>query len=187
MKKLALLLVISMVFVTSSIAQSDYLYINGPLYFGADVGYSQHKYMPIGFHLGNGSFQYGATVGIAVGTGQEGEHYSNINWDQYPEDIIAEGEYYTPFTIDVAYNVYDGFMIGLGLGYAWKTHYRNMFDEFHILGYNGSYNVTARGTGKVESRVFVSYYFPSSRNGSLYLKGQYSNNMGIGLSLGFSI
>ncbi|SRR5690554_6224695 len=187
MKKVYLLLNLSILFTVSTIAQTDYLYIKGPMYVGLDLGFSQHQYLPIGFHIGSGSMQYGVTVGLPVNKGVKGEYYSNINWDEYPEDIIAEGEYFTPFTFDVGYNVYGGLVIGAGLGYAYKTHYRNMFDELHILGYNGRYNISVRGDGEMEYKAFVSYYIPSERTASLYLKGYYSNIMGIGLSLGFSI
>lgn len=174
----------------SLFSQTEHLYVNGPYHVGTDIGFSVNGYVPIGFHFGsyNTKFQYGFTVGVPVNRGVKGEHYPTINWDEYPEDIVSEGDYYTPFTIDIGYNVYGGIIIGGGLGIATQTVYRNMFDEFHILGYNGSYYLTAKGDPSVEYKGFITYYFPteSDKFGSTFFKASYSHIMGPGISFGIT-
>lgn len=170
-------------------SQTDQLYVNGPIHVGMDIGFSYNGYFPIGIHFSsyNTKFQFGITAGISMDcTKAEGEHYSNINWDQFPEDVIDEGSYYTPFTFDVGYKVFGGFVVGFGIGYSTKTIYRNMFDEFHILGHNGCYNISIRGEGSPEYKGYISYYFPSNSDnvGSVYVKGSYYRIMGLGVSMG---
>ena len=172
-------------------SQTEQLDVSGPFHVGMDVGFSNKGYMPVGFHFSSyeTKFQFGFTVGVPVRKGTKGEYYSTINWDEYPEDIVGDGEYYTPFTVDVGYKIYGGLIIGAGIGYASKTVYRNMYDSFHILGYNGSYHITLNDGGVPEYKGYVCYYFPADYNRimSWFIKGSYSYTMGAGLSVGVTL
>lgn len=155
--------------------------------FGFDLGYSAKGSAPMSMYFGKNKQIYGFSVGVPIGTGEKGEHYPNINWDEYPEDIIGSGSYYLPYSVFAGYNISEAFLIGGGIGYATCIKYRNMFDEFHILGNNGSYSITISDGGRIEYNIFGQYFIPTSRAGQFYIKGFYSNNMGPGGSIGFEL
>ncbi len=180
MKKL--LIFISFLFSMSAFAQTSF--VNNNYKFGVDVGYSQNGYMPASLYIGVDRMQYGISVAYPINSGQKGKYYSNINWDEFSSEIVKSGNFYYPFTFDVGYHITDKFVIGAGIGYSMKILYRNMYDNAHILGNNGSYYITKSDGGQVEYKAFLSYYFPSFNTSSFYIKGFYSKAMGVGASFG---
>lgn len=182
MKKVALLFFILLNGSLLCFAQ----YSNDAFNFGIDIGYSQKGYMPVGLYVGINDMQYGLSIGAPLNVGTSGEHYSTINWDEYPEDIVGSGEYNYPFIFSVARRVYDGLFLGAGIGFAPTVQYRNMYDNFHILGNNGSYHITNMEGNKMEYLGFISYHFAGQNNTNFFVKAFYSDIMGIGASFGTS-
>ncbi|MDD4437466.1 MAG: hypothetical protein PHS04_05460 [Tissierellia bacterium] len=192
MKK-KLLIVVLLVLISKSISsQTESLEVSGPIHAGLDVGFSPDGYVPIGIHFSsyNTKFQFGLTFALSTKTGVIGEDYTGtINWSEYPEDFVSEGSYYTPFSIDIGYKLYKGLILGGGIGLSRETVYKNMFDDLHILGYNGSYHIRAKGENIPEYKGFITYYIPREYDklGSLFIKLYYSKIMGPGASIGFTI
>ena len=191
MKKL--LTVVFLVFISKSISsQTESLEVSGPIHAGIDIGISPKGYVPFGIHFSsyNMKFQFGLSVAIPTQTGINGEEYTGtINWNEYPEDVISEGNYYLPFSIDIGYKIYKGLVVGVGIGFGSQTIYKNMFDKLHILGYDGSYHIRAKGENIPEYKGFITYYIPREYDklGSFFIKGYYSHIMGPGVSIGVTI
>lgn len=187
MKKAILSIIVALLSLSATYSQSDYLYINGPKHLGVDIGYSQNNFIPARIYFGYEKIQAGISVGIQPSRGTKGEHYTVINWDQYPQDIIGSGTWQIPVTIDFGYNIHSSFVLGVGVGFTRENHYRNMFDRSHILGYNGAYYLTAQGDIKPEAIAYFSYYIPTDKMPSVYIRAHYSLSMGVGASLGFAL
>ena len=181
------ILFIVLLFTSVKLSSQNSVLYDSDFRFGFDVGYSVEGYLPMSLYFGKDKMVYGFTLGSPVGTGQKGEYFSNINWDEYPEDIVNSGSFYYPFTVDIGYSISEHFIIGGGLGYAVRLNYRNMYDDFHILGDNGSYHITVTDGGVPEIKVFGQYIFPSESYIKVYIKGFYSNNMGPGGAIGFEL
>lgn len=156
-------------------------------YIGLGVGYASEGYIPINFHLSYKKGYYGFSVGVPVSTGVKGKDMSaGVNWDESSEDHLDEGSYYTSVTFDFGYNI-KNFTIGAGIGVAPKTKYRNCYDEYHILGNNGSYYKEVRDGSKGEFKIFAKYRLPSKTGIHCYLSAQYSLRTGIGAVIGIDI
>ncbi len=184
MKKI--MLITFTLFSISVFSQTDYIDSKHAT-IGVDLGYSQNGYLPMSFYMGIERAQYGFSLGYPINSGQKGKHYSTVNWDEFPDDIIESGHFYYPFTFDVGYNVFKNLVIGGSLGYAMKVLYRNMYDDLHVLGVNGSYHITTSNGGEIEYKAYISCYFPPSSDfGSFYVKGFYSKIMGAGATVGMA-
>lgn len=126
------------------------------------------------------------SVAIPTSKGTKGELYETVNWDGLPEDHIKEGSYYTPITFDLGYD-FNSFTVGIGAGVAIGTKYRNCFDDFHILGNNGSYYKEVKDGTSGEFKVFAKYRFQSKTGIHCYLGAQYTIKTGIGATIGIDI
>ena len=119
--------------------------------------------------------------------GIEGEYYSTMNWNELSEDHVSTGEFTTPFSFDFGYNVYNGFVIGAGVGYGLMKKFVNCYDPNHILGYNGYYYKMTNSDRQIDAKGYLSYYIPSDNWYSIYFKFQYSIIMGPSISIGFAL
>jgi len=155
---------------------------------GFDVGYSHEGFVPITLYVGSGSTQYGLTVGIPTKTGTKGKYHPVINWTDFPEDedVVSEGEYYVPLMLNLSRPVHDNLYLGGGIGYSFKTLYRNMYDDSGIIGDNGRYHIKAPDNGKIDYIMFISYVLPSLDSLHYNIKLFYSGLMGFGASFGFA-
>ena len=145
---------VSLFFIFSSFSQTWGL--DGSKYdVGVDVGYTLEDYVPISIYVGIDKLHLGVSAGIDLQKDLKGQYYSTINWDELSEDHVSQGEFYIPFTFDVGYNVYRGFVIGAGVGYASKRLYRNYYDNTHILGNNGYYYKTVSDGGSMDVKGYV--------------------------------
>ncbi len=155
-------------------------------YFGMGIGYTSGGYLPINFHYTYKKVYYGFSVAFPLSKGTKGELYTVINWDENSEDHVKEGSYYTPITFDMGYDFND-FTIGAGAGIAVGTKYRNCFDNYHILGNNGSYYKEVSNGTTGEFKIFAKYRFYSQTGIHCYLSAQYTIRTGIGATIGFDI
>lgn len=155
-------------------------------YIGMGIGYTSDGYLPISFHYTHKKVLYGLSVSIPTSKGTKGEQYTVVNWDENSEDHVKEGSYYTPVTFDLGYGFND-FTIGIGVGLAVGTKYRNCFDEYHILGNNGSYYKEVSDGTSGEFKAFAKYRFKSRTGIHCYLSAQYTIKTGVGAMIGFEI
>lgn len=156
------------------------------MYVGVGVGYASEGYIPIDVHFLYKKMYYGLSPAIPVSKGTKGERYTTMNWDEFPEDHVEDGEYYTPLTVDIGYNI-SSLTLGVGAGIAIGSKYRNCYDEFHILGNNGYYYKDFSGQTVGEFKAFAKYRFPSRSGIHCYLSVQYTVRTGIGSIFGFEL
>lgn len=154
---------------------------------GMGMGYTSEGHMPVTFHVTYKKVHMGLSFAVPLNDGRKGEHYSTINWNEIPEDHVKEGYSYTPYTIDLGYDIRN-LTIGIGGGFASRDKYLNCYDNLHILGNNGSYHITSRDGTVGEYKVFAKYRFASKSSlsiGDVYLSAMYSKNSGFGGLIGF--
>lgn len=156
------------------------------MYVGIGVGYAAEGYIPFDFHLLYKKMYYGLSASLPVSKGTKGERYTTLNWDEFPEDHIEDGEYYLPITFDIGYNI-SSFTIGAGAGLAFGSKYRNCYDASHILGDNGYYYKDFSGQTVGEFKAFAKYRFPSKSVIHCYLSAQYTIRTGVGAIFGFEL
>lgn len=163
-------------------------YGQNKVHSGFDVGYSHEGFVPITLYAGLGSTQYGLTVGVPTKTGTNGAYHPVINWTDFPEDadVVSEGEYYLPLMLNLSRPVHDNIYLGGGVGYAFKTSYRNLYDNSGTLGDYGHYHIKAPDKGKIDYIMFISYVLPSLDSSHHNIKLFYSGLMGFGASFGFA-
>ena len=155
------------------------------LKIGVDLGYGINGHVPIGINVEYNRMIFGITANMAVSKGVEGEKYTGtVNWDQFSEDHISEGSFKQSFVFEVGYFLTTDFALGAGIGYAATTHYRNCYDEFHILGNNGSYYKEINTDSNADLKIFALYKFPTEKNYKFYLKGGYDIVTSAFLSVG---
>ena len=191
-KHIVLLLIAILAACNISIAQEtgeNVLKSNVPqkdLYFGVGLGFTSESFVPINLHVQYKKMYYGLSTALPVSKGTEGTKYDNINWDEIPEDHEGEGSYYTPITFDLGYSI-KSLVVGIGVGPAMKTKYRNCYDDYHILGDNGAYYIEAKDGVSADYKAFIKYRFKSQMGIHLYLSAQYTYRTGVGVVLGFEL
>lgn len=153
-----------------------------------DVGYTPENYLNFNFNVLSNKILYGFSYDQIINSGKVGEHYTTINWDQFPEDRQSQGVFIgNLLTFNLGYSLFKRFAIGIGLGIGEEIIYRNMFDEFHILGYNGYYHLTRSDDILFHAKLFVNYHIPLSKKYHLTLNLQHSNIIGTGAGIGVGI
>jgi hypothetical protein len=183
MKKVYLL--IPFIFIClSGYGQNKHLKVHS----GFDIGYSHKGFIPLTVYLGSKETQYGLTIGLPVKTGTKGKYHPVINWSEFPkeEDVIKEGEYYLPIMFNLSRAIHNNLYLGGGIGYTFKTLYRNMHDDSEIIGDNGSYYITSPGKGRIDYIMFLNYVFPSIDSSHFSIRVFYSGLMGVGASIGYA-
>lgn len=152
-----------------------------------DFGFSSKGYFPINGGVVMNKLLFGFGFEMSVNNGEEGEYYSEINWDEFPGDVVSSGQYVEPFNLQLGYNLFGNLYCGVGLGFGEVIYYRNMYDNFHILGNNGSYYIDAP-SGKIEfqKKVFATYFIPTKNDLFPYmvLNLQYASISGFAGSIG---
>lgn len=157
-------------------------------HIGAHIGYGVKGHLPIGISLQTNKVFYGFTYSPSISKGVKGESYTGtVNWDEFPEDHVSEGSYKESFTVDLGYFVTDYLAIGGGLGYGYTMNYRNCYDEFNILGNNGSYYIEINKEGWLDAKLFLLYKFPVSSMFNMYVKAGYSKSTTGFCCIGFQI
>ncbi|MEA1886530.1 MAG: hypothetical protein U9N72_04905 [Bacteroidota bacterium] len=151
-----------------------------PQGFGIGLGYGTNKMLSgeiafITADMWNIKFIFGSQIP----NGTEGEYYDTINWDEFSEDHIKEGSYWSRIDLGIG-KTFGNFYINGILGYAPKTLYRNCFDEFHILGDNGYYHKTVKGGGKINIGADLGVYIDK-----FYIGLDASTVGGINAKIGF--
>ncbi len=161
---------------------------NNTTHSGFDVGYSYNGYVPVSLYLGASKTQFGLTVGIPAKTGTKGDYLPVINWSELPkaEDVIKQGEYYLPITFNLSQPIYNNLYLGAGIGYAFKTSYRNMYDETEKIGENGSYYIKSPDKGRIDYIMFLNYILPSTDSTNFSIRMFYSGLMSAGISIGYA-
>lgn len=130
------------------------------------------------------------TLGVGAMAGRKkvgvGEHYTVVNWDQYPEDIYeyrANQGTYGYFIIGYTlpkFPIYFNLTVGL-----WSNEIvQNRYDEFRILGNNGYYFLTAPYEEKVMIGGLLFYDGFSDKKGSILFRPYLGYENFSGLSLG---
>ena len=123
-------------------------------------------------------------VGMGIGTGEKGEYYNTINWDQFSEDHRSEGSYYNVYGIGFGYLV-GNLLIDGKAGYAEQILYRNCFDDTYILGNNGRYHKTAKGDNSKFDAGIDIYYLIDSTLGAFKIGLGLSSVQKLAFSLGY--
>jgi len=152
-----------------------------------DIGYSSKGYISYNGGAVMKKLLLGIGFDMSINSGEEGEYYSEINWDEFPGDIVSSGKYIEPLFLQLGYNILGNLYCGVGLGFGEVIYYRNMYDNYHILGNNGSYYINAP-SGKIEfqKKVFATYFFPIKNDlfPYLVLNLQYATISGFAGSVG---
>jgi hypothetical protein len=155
------------------------------------MGYSSSMMLNMNVdYISPSNVVYSLDGGIALPNGTKGEEYSTVNWSEYPEDVIEEGEYYNIINLGVGYKFEKFAVLGL-IGYADETLYRNGYDDYNILGDDGSYYKTTKGdNGKLNVGIKGKYFIPieSGLSSSMYftLGAQLTLVGGAGLNIGLA-
>jgi len=155
-----------------------------------DMGFSSKNYMNFNFNVIYNKILFGFEYEMPLKTGVIGENYTTINWDQFPEDRQSSGMYVdNQICFQVGYNIIDKLVLGVGLGIGEEIYYRNMFDDFHILGSNGYYNLHKSGNILLQTKIFANYLIPINNKTYLLLNVQHTklSGTGGGLGLGFKL
>ena len=102
----------------------------------------------------NNNFWIGAQANIGLGGDIEGEDYTDIiGTNQYNEDIYELATDSWAFGLRVGKEINNKIKIVGALGMAIEYEAQNRYDEFTILGNNGSYHVR---TGNRENSLYAS-------------------------------
>lgn len=132
---------------------------------------------------GNSNLLYGFEVGfnLSGGVGEDWDYTDVINLGQYPEDITGEYAYnLIKFGGRVGYKTSSKLVVIGTVGLNFLNEYQLRFDEFYILGDNGSYAIsTGKNTTKPYLKGSVSYPL-----GKFYPEIGYGNN---GVSFGATL
>lgn len=108
-----------------------------------------------------GKYLYGFEVGfnLSGGVGEDWDYTDVINLGQYPEDITGEYAYnLVKFGIRGGYKTSSNIILTGTLGLNFLNEYQLRFDEFYILGDNGSYAIaTDNNTTKPYAKGSISY------------------------------
>lgn len=159
---------------------------------GAGYFLGKHGDLPINLNIGFKRWVLGVTVGLGNFWDLEGKNYTgSLSWNEYPGDKIKSvGRYNQLLDASVGYHIWKNISAGIGLGYAFESIYKNMYDKSHILSTSGNYYVKAHDKGRFAGRVFVNCYIPLEHTGSYYLvlSPQYSTyyNFGASVGIGFA-
>lgn len=153
MRLIKFLLCISTLFICSN------GYTQG-LSFG--IGYGTTRMMSFEFgYIAPNKMIYDFKYGIRIPSGTIGKLYTVINWDEFPQDVYKDGNYWTTYDISVGRRFNKFFIAGL-LGYSTEILYRNCYDDFHILGDNGYYHKQITGGSKadigIEAGVIIDWF-----------------------------
>ena len=141
------------------------------------ISYSQKTVLPIGFHynIGNSntkevsvfngtvdliqsnSYIFGMEFGIGGATNGE-DFTGTINIDQYPEDR-TDTESHTLWNIGfrVGKEIYKNLNLIGTLGYFQLSEFEDRYDNFNILGDNGSYVVLKENKDSFYVKIGASY------------------------------
>lgn len=187
MKKVLLFLIL--IYSYSDVySQSETKYTKNTI-LSIDFGLSGKEYLNFNFDAVNNRFLYGFQYEFIKNSKIIGEDYSiTINWDQFPEDFVSSGKEITQIiTFNFGYNIFDKFFLGCGIGIGEDINYKNMYDNYHILGYNGYYHMIRGGEIKPQFKVFAKYFIPISNRIYISLSTQQTTLTGFGgdIGLGF--
>lgn len=150
-----------------------------------DMGFTSNNYLNMNFNVVYNRVLYGFEYEMPLKSGEIGEYYSTINWDQFSEDRQSSGMFVDNLLcFQLGYNIIDKLVVGVGIGFGEEIYYRNMFDEFHILGNNGYYYLNKSGKVLLQTKVFVNYFIPLSEKYYLALNAQYTKLGGTGGGIG---
>lgn len=121
----------------------------------------------------------GAYFGVQLSNDLNGEYYSNINWDEFEEDIVDEGEYFSIYGISVGYK-WNVIIFSVTYGLKRQILYQNRYDDFNILGDNGDYYLTKKGDSSSDIGFNMSFLIEKIKIDLGYSKSE-NVKFGIGL------
>ena len=124
---------------------------------------------------------FGVGLSASLEKGGVGETYSNISFNEFPQDI-----YETKTTDGISFYGTIGYriknlLIGSKLGMTTRMIYQNRYDRFKILGTNGYYNTSAVSENGVLYGGFVSYLVKGKFGPTL----GYDNFNGVNVGISF--
>jgi hypothetical protein len=103
------------------------------------------------------NFIFGFGFGTTLENGGVGEHYTTINFGQFPQDVYqVRRTNGTSIYGNVGYKI-KNLLIGTKIGVTSGMVYQNRFDRFKILGNNGYYYTSANSETKAMVGGFASY------------------------------
>ncbi len=135
------------------------------------------------------NWYYGLSLQPKFITGKKGSDYTGIiEYDEYPSEIKKKGIYYDVTEAEIGYFFSPNICAGYGIGLAVQSKYQNRHDDTGTLSCDGDYCVSKSFTGgAISGKCFVIYYFDNDdKNNRWYIKGQYGNISGVGLSVGYN-
>lgn len=186
---ISLLCCISIFEVNSQLSKFDYASKDG---FSMDLmaGYPIKKgNVPITMSMTINKCIINLSVGLPLNNGRVGPDYGDVvGWNEYPEDETGkEDEYSFPIELGLGYRIWKNIAVGVGVAYVQEYRFKNMYDEYNILGDNGYYHLSNKYDSSIAANVFVNIYIPLNSTGSAYLVVQpkYSSYYDFILSGGF--
>ncbi len=156
-------------------------------YFGGGMGFSSKDYFKAEALFGKDKVLVKFGIDSKRNNGTKGQYYSNINWDQFPTDVVSEGRYTDFVNLGFDYFIIKELNLGFSLGFGKEVKYRNCFDNFHILGDNGEYYKEIYTGNKPTNIMFDANYSYFSENNpfALNLGVSYGSLTGVGFNMGF--
>jgi len=175
-------------FYLCTFSQSESYFKNNGMFI-LDFGLSGNEYLNLNIDIVSKRFLYGFQYDFIRNSKIIGEDYtSTINWNQFPEDFVSSGKEITQIiTFNFGYNIFEKFILGCGLGFGEDINYKNMYDNYHILGNNGYYHLIKEGEIKPQIKVFAKYFIPITKKFHISLSSQLTSLTGFGGSAGIGI
>lgn len=153
-----------------------------------DMGLTSKNYLNVNCNAIYNKILYGFEYEAILKTGEIGEYFSTINWDQFPEDRQSSGKYVDNlFCFQIGYNIIDKLVAGVGIGFGSEINYRNMYDDFHILGNNGYYYLNMSSKTLLQTKIFINYFIPIGEMVYIALNLQNTKLGGTGGGIGLGI
>ena len=160
-----------------------------PVVIGMNGKITNNQQFGLDFKFGYKStvLNFGFTRPNKLGT--IGEQMQTIGWNAFPQDIYEKGSYYDYIDFGLNYLLNKNILIGVTYGLGSETIFRNCYDRFEILGYDGYYYMTRNSGNKKHNFGFsFDYLFNIKESGFAILTGiAWSNLNNLAFKIGYVV
>jgi hypothetical protein len=143
-----------------------------PVFIGMNGKITNNKQFGLDLKVGYKStiLNFGFTRPTKFGT--VGEQMQTIGWNEFTEDIYEKGSYYEYIDFGIHYLLHKNILVGAAYGLGSETIFRNCYDRFEILGYDGFYYMTRNSGNKKHNFGFsFDYLFNIKESGFSIITG----------------
>ncbi len=169
----------------SGIKENDTIKVNS-FHIGIDGAFAFKCYVPLSVHVEYKRLLFGASFAFNPNRGLSGDKVNATS--VYSGAKVKNTDFYkTIGTIDLGYRLERRLLVGIGLGYAWRTDFTNYIDSSD--DYSGNYedvqyHTTKFAGRKFDTRFFVHYNMGSFDRWNCYVKAGYDIEAGFLCGMG---